>query len=161
MRLLPRLRRQGGTPIQSPDPGVVERALGEVDARVERGVPPEFAAAVHSVTGHIRELLTRVATQPAGSEDVYVLRRMATDYLPATIDTYLRLPADQAMRPQGPDGRSPYEVACAQVALLDRKLGDVDAAMVKGDTDELAVHGRFLEERFGGGALSLRSAPRR
>lgn len=158
MRLLPRFgRRRSTAATPAADPNAVERALTAVDARVTRGVPPEFAAAVRNITGRIRELLTRVEVQPAGSEDVYVLRRMATDYLPATLDAYLRLPADQQMRPQGPEGRSPYEVAASQVALLDRTLLDIESAMVKGDHDELSVHGRFLEERFGTGSLSLRS----
>jgi hypothetical protein len=150
-------RRDSAISTRTLDPASIQRVLNQVDARVKRGVPPEFAAAVHRITGGIRDLLTRVAEQPAASEDVFVLSQMASDYLPATVDGYLKLPQSYAMQHKGPDGRTPYEMACAQLALLDRKLGDVSDAMLKGDSDELAAHGRFLEESFGESSLSLKS----
>lgn len=137
------------------DPDGVRRALEVVEAKVRRSVPPEFAASVRSISARIRDLLGRVDDQPVASEEVYVLGRIATEYLPATIDGLLRLPADYRMTHRGADGRTPYEMACTQVALLDRKLTDVSDAMLKGDSDELAAHGRFLEERFGGSSLGL------
>jgi hypothetical protein len=154
-------RLSGGGSAQTLDPAGVRRALNQIDQRVGRGVPPEFRAAVHRITQGIRDLLTRVAEQPAASEDVFVLSRMATDYLPATVDGYLRLPSSYGMTHKLADGRTPYEEACAQLALLDGKLQDVSEAMLKGDSDELAAHGRFLEDSFGRSSLSLKAPQRR
>jgi hypothetical protein len=139
----------------------VRGALAQLDRRAGRGVPPEFTAAVHRITQSIRELLSSVAAQPAASEEVFVLSRMATDYLPATVDGYLRLPGSYGMTHKLADGRTPYELACSQLALLEGKLQDVRGAMLKGDSDELAVHGRFLEDRFGSSSLSLKAPQRK
>jgi len=145
---------------QTLDPAGVRRALSQVDRRVQTGVPPEFATSVRRITDGVRDLLTRVADQPAASEDVFVLARIATDYLPATVDGYMRLPTSYAASHKGADGRTPYQMACGQLSLLEAKLSEVSDAMLKGDSDELAAHGRFLEDSFSASSLSLKAQQR-
>lgn len=140
------------------DPDEVRRALSQCERKVSRGVPPDIAQSVLHITSGIRDLLGRVADQPAASEDVFILSRMATDYLPTTVDGFLRLPNAYAMQHKLADGRTPYEMVQGQLKLLDSKLQDVSDAMLKGDSDQLAAHGRFLEESFARSSLSLKTS---
>jgi hypothetical protein len=43
----------------------------------------------------------------------------------------------------------------AQLDLLAQKVTEVTSAILKGDSDALAAHGRFLAERFAPSALQL------
>jgi hypothetical protein len=137
------------------DPGEVRRRLAMIDRSVTIHVPPDIAQSVRRITGGIGDLLGRIADQPAASENVFILSRMATDYLPATVDGFLRLPNDYAMHHRLDDGRTPYQMVQNQLSLLESRLEEISEAMLKGDSDQLAAHGRFLEESFAQSSLSL------
>jgi hypothetical protein len=152
----PDRRRLGSAPgASSVDAAEVRRALGGLQRRLTGRVPADVAASVGRISTVIRELLDRVNAQPAASEDVFVLSRMACDYLPATIDGYLRLPPTYATQHRLADGRTPLAMVQDQLGLLEGKLKEVSDAMLAGDSDRLAAHGRFLQESFAESSLSL------
>jgi hypothetical protein len=141
------------------DPAEVRRALTRLERRLPGRVPGDVAASVARISTGIRELLDRAADQPTASEDVFVLSRMACDYLPATIDGYLRLPPSYATQHRLGDGRTPLRMVQDQLGLLEGKLKEVSEAMLAGDSDKLAAHGRFLQESFAESSLSLTPPP--
>jgi hypothetical protein len=137
------------------DPAGVRDALRRLRSRVKGRLPRDLFAKVDELTRTIEQVLPRSSSLGAGSEDLFVLARTATDYLPTAIDTYLKLPGEYATEHPISGGKTAHEVLSAQLDLLQGQMDEIAIAVNKNDTDKLLAHGRFLEERFGHGDLSL------
>ena len=86
---------------------------------------------------------------PAGSEDLYVLQRTTSEYLPTTLQAYLDLPPGYANAVVTADGKTALQTLHDQLDLLDRKLDEIAFDVHRQNLDRLVANGRFLEERFG------------
>jgi hypothetical protein len=122
-------------------------------------LPSDVQVKVVEIRREILELLPRTTTFPLGSEDLYVIERTATDYLPATLQAYLTLPEPYATTRVLQGGKTPLELLREQLQLLDDRLDEIAEAVRQQDSDRLVANGRFLEERFGRGPGSLALPP--
>jgi hypothetical protein len=82
------------------------------------------------------------------SQDLYLVRQIAADYLPRTIAAYLAVPGvnDPLV---GATGRTALEELREQLRILDARLDDITLNLQRQDIDGLLANRRFLEERFG------------
>lgn len=141
------------------DAELVKSALDRLIRRVDSRASPDIAAKVREIQQEILGVLPLVAQFPPGSEDLFVIQRTATDYLPVALDAYLALPSEYAATRRLQDGKTPKQVLLEQLQLIDSKMDDVVDAVHQRDTDRLLASGRFLEERFGKGDLTLPGGP--
>ena len=131
------------------DPGRIQRALdGTLDMARGR-VPTDVFATLTSIRRRTLELLPKAGDLPGGSQDLYVLQRTATDYLPTSVRYYVSLPATYATTHVVQDGKTPLQVLQDQLELLDGQMSEIGDAFNQRDSDRLLAQGRFLEERFG------------
>ena len=137
------------------DPELVRSALDRLVRRVESRASPDVVAKLREIQQEILGVLPLADQFPPGSEDLFVIQRTATDYLPSALDPYLALPPEYAATRQLQDGKTPKQVLLEQLELIDSKMDEVVDAIHQRDTDRLLASGRFLEERFGKGDLSL------
>jgi hypothetical protein len=137
----------------------VRESLRRLGERLTGRVPAEVVARVDAIRRLVLGLLEREEGPAAGSRELFTLLRTATDYLPAALDAYLRLPAEYATTRRLADGRTPAEVLLSQLELLEREMVDVADAVSRNDVDRLLAHGRFLADRFGRSELTLESPP--
>jgi hypothetical protein len=84
---------------------------------------------------------------PPFSQDLHIVRQTAADYLPRTVEAYLRLPGDD-QPPIGPAGKTALDELRDQLRLLDSKLDDIAQDLQQQDLDRMLANRRFLEERF-------------
>jgi hypothetical protein len=139
------------------DPALVTTALDRLVRRVDGRAPPDVAAKVREIRQEIVGMLPFAAQFPPGSEDLFVIQRTATDYLPSALDAYLALPPEYALTREVQDGKTSKQVLLEQLQLIDSKMDEVVDAVHQQDTARLLASGRFLEERFGKGDLSVPS----
>jgi hypothetical protein len=146
-----RVGTSGGLPkaAGSLDADEIGRALDEAVRTTSARLPSDVRARVVEIRREIFALLPSTAAFPVGSEDLYVIQRTATDYLPATLEAYLALPDDYATTRQLGDGKTPLQLLREQLQLLDEKLDEITEAVHRQDSERLVANGRFLEERFG------------
>jgi hypothetical protein len=131
------------------DAGRIERALdGTLDMATGR-VPADVFAKVASIRRRTLELLPKAGDLPGGSQDLFVLQRTATDYLPASVRYYVSLPSHYATTHVVQDGKTPLQVLHDQLDLLDEEMAEIGDAINRRDSDRLLAQGRFLEQRFG------------
>ena len=105
---------------------------------------------VEQIRRKVDVLLSYADRFPPFSQDLYLVRQTASDYLPRTINAYLALPKQAAAdKPVIPGGKTAYQELKAQLDLLDSKLDDIAQDLQRQDTDRLLANRRFLEERFG------------
>jgi hypothetical protein len=147
------------------DPQQIRRSLDHAYQMTHGRLPADSQSRVAHIRAEVLELLPHAAEFPPGSQDLYVLRRMAVDFLPSTIEAYLALPATYATERVVRDGKTPLQVMNEQLELLDAQMVEIAEAVHRRDSDRLLANGIFLEERFGrpGGGLGLppdqKSAP--
>lgn len=137
------------------DPELVRSALDRLVRRVENRASPDVVAKLREIQQEILSVLPLADQFPLGSEDLFVIQRTATDYLPSALEPYLALPPEYAATRQVQGGKTPKQVLLEQLELIDSKMDEVVDAIHQRDTDRLLASGRFLEERFGKGDLSL------
>lgn len=84
------------------------------------------------------------ADAPAGEE----VRKLVAEQLPDFVRGYQRVPAPLRATPR--NGRTPDAQLTDGLALIDRQLGEMSAALAQGDLDALATRGRYLEIKYRG-----------
>ena len=141
------------------DPPEIRRAVDRAYQMTHGRLPADVQSRVAQIRQEIFELLPHTADFPVGSQDLYVLRRMAVDYLPTTLEAYLSLPASYATQRAIQGGKTSLDVLREQLVLLDEKMDEIAEAVHQRDSDRLLANGIFLEERFGKGAPEL-TAPK-
>lgn len=140
------------------DPNDVRKALEQEERLINGRVPADVLAKVQNIQQIIYGILPRTGSLPAGSPELFVVQRTASDYLPTALESYLNLPRAYATLQPVQDGKTPKQLLMDQLTLLESKMTEVADDVHQNDTDRLLANGRFLEERFGRSALSLPGA---
>jgi len=113
-------------------------------------LPIDVQVKVEQIRRKVDVLLGYADRFPPFSQDLYLVRQTATDYLPRTISTYLALPSDSVDMPlETAGGKTARQELKAQLDLLDTKLDDIAQDLQRQDADRLLANRRFLESRFG------------
>jgi hypothetical protein len=132
-------------PVPAPKPKPV---MPEMNRLGVNRLPPSVQMKIGQIRRKVDAILQFSAEFPVGSEDLYLVERTASDYLPQTLDAYLRLPPTSHNQPVEPGGRTAWEELWSQLNLMERKLDDVAAELKRKNADHLLANGKFLEERF-------------
>lgn len=131
------------------------RAIRNVRSSVRGKVHKSVLVRVNNICALIEQVLPRADQLGDGSEEMHLLSRMATDYLPGALNPYLALPRNYAERVPLSDGRSAIQSLCAQLDVMYAQLWQVVEAVLRSDGDKLLANGRFLQNKFGHNPLNL------
>jgi ABC-type nickel/cobalt efflux system permease component RcnA len=112
-------------------------------------LPIDVQVKVEQIRRKVDVLLGYADRFPPFSQDLYLVRETASDYLPRTINAFMALPKDTADKPLSADGKTAHQELKAQLDLLDSKLDDIAQDLQRQDADRLLANRRFLESRFG------------
>jgi hypothetical protein len=138
------VRHAGKQPKQQSSDAQTPRPLRQPE------LPIDVQVKVEQIRRKVDVLLSYADRFPPFSQDLYLVRQTATDYLPRTISAYLGLPKQAAAdKPLIAGGKTAYQELKAQLDLLDSKLDDIAQDLQRQDTDRLLANRRFLEDRFG------------
>ena len=123
-------------------------------------LPIDVQVKVEQIRRKVEVLLSYADRFPPFSQDLYLVRQTASEYLPRTINAYLAMPKETAEKPIVADGKTPHQELKSQLDLLDSKLDDIAQDLQRQDTDRLLANRRFLQERFNlRGGTNLVDAP--
>ena len=129
-------------PLQ-PQPSARPAAAPQSSLRPE--LPIEVQIKVEQIKRKAEMLLHYGSRFQPFSQDLYLVRETAGEYLPRTIGAFLALPEN---RRTGPESAALRELK-EQLDLLNSKLDEIGADLERRDLDRLLANRRFLEERFG------------
>jgi hypothetical protein len=140
----------GGSHSAPPSTGKAEKAEKQVQPKQLRQseLPIDVQVKVEQIRRKVDVLLSYADRFPPFSQDLYLVRQTAGEYLPRTINAYLAMPKETAEKPMSTDGKTPHQELKAQLDLLDSKLDDIAQDLQRQDTDRLLANRRFLQERF-------------
>src|SRR6266536_1057538 len=122
-------RRRPKVARSSFDAQEVRRAVDRAYQMTHGRLPVDVQAKVAEIRTEILELLPHASEFPLGSQDLYVLQRTATEYLPATLQAYLALPPRYATQQVISDDKTPLEVLREQLAMLDDEMDEIAEAV--------------------------------
>lgn len=112
-------------------------------------LPIEIEVKVEQIRRKIEVLLGYAERFPVFSQDLYLVRQTASDYLPRTLNAYKALAASGGAEVTTSSGKTAREELREQIGLLDSKLDEITLNLQRRDLDQLLANRRFLEERFG------------
>ncbi|MBV9121515.1 MAG: hypothetical protein JOZ39_12470, partial [Chloroflexi bacterium] len=108
---------------QAPPSQAASRQETEAD---NRRLPLDVELKAAQIRRKVEVLLQHAGEFPLGSEDLYIVRAIANDYLPRTLDAYLKLPARGRERVTvTPDGKTALQELRDQLTMLDGKLDEI------------------------------------
>jgi len=93
------------------------------------------------------------ARHPAAAET----RKLVGELLPETIDAYARIPAH--LRHEKRVGATPDEQVTESLTKISREIDHVTRQLAEGSLDDLAIRTRYLDYRYGEGAVPSLAAP--
>lgn len=132
-----------------PEPDDIRRELVNLLGSMVGKVSPDVLAKYESIHRRMLAMLPRMGQLEGTSQDLFILHRTASDYLPTAVQTYLSLVSAGTAEQPLPDGRTPHMALLEQLDMIETKLADIGDALDRNDLDRLLIHGRFLEARFG------------
>jgi hypothetical protein len=113
-------------------------------------LPIDMQVKVEQIRRKVDVLLGYADRFPPFSQDLYLVRQTATDYLPRTVNAFLSMPHDAVDTPIASNGgKTARQELTDQLGLLDTKLDDIAQDLQRQDADRLVANRRFLEQRFG------------
>ena len=129
-----------------------KRSLDQA-AEMVRFRGPEIVDRVNAIRAATVQLLDWTVARTA-SYEFEVAVRIATDYLPNTLQSYLDVPTDQVPIRTG-GGKSARDLALEQLDLISKALDGASNDHATNEASKLLANQRFLESRFGGSSLDL------
>jgi len=120
-------------------------AVARASTRTE--LPVDVQMKAEQIRRHVDLLLAHADRFPPFSQDLYIVRQTAAEYLPRTLDAYLAV-AGRGVTVLGPNGKTALDEVREQLRLLDSKLDDITLTLQQRGVDQLLANRRFLEERF-------------
>ncbi len=126
----------------------LHEALDELRRRAHNGLTAERLETFERLIASLRDTLPLLEQQSLGDRSAYTLRQTILDYLPATLDNYLRLPKAYRQMHKLADGRTPRQVFVTQLNTLNDEVQSSLAALAENDAQQLLANERFLADRF-------------
>jgi hypothetical protein len=125
--------------------------LNELDnliAKVQKHLSKEARKHLENLQRTLTELLPRLAEGTVFSSEGHSVEKTVRDYLPTTLENYLRLPPAFAHMHVLKDGKTAQALLIEQLALLDQQMQAILVDVLREDTGALAANGAFLEQKF-------------
>ena len=133
----------------------LDRSLDHLQRQIHGRVPADIERKVKGIATTIRSILPRTGQLAPGSQELFILQRTVTDYLPTSLESFMNLPRTYAALHPLKGTKTAEQVLAEQLDLLQQQMDQVADAAAKSDADRLLAQGRFLEERFGRSDLSI------
>jgi hypothetical protein len=122
---------------------VTENRDGMFDHALQRSIT--------ELCARIRSLIERMEASAGfiSVEDAYSAKRIALDYLPGLIASFVAIPRDFAARKVLADGKTARQLLNENLAVLQRKVAEMADDLAAQDARSFLNHAGFLKEKFG------------
>jgi hypothetical protein len=124
------------------------RELDRIISRVGKRLPEASQTRLLGLRETLAELLPRLADSSLFSQELHTVEKTVRDYLPATLENYLRLPPLFARLHRMNNGNTAQAMLLEQLVLLDERMQAMLANVLSEDARALTENGLFLEQKF-------------
>lgn len=147
---------EGGVqPMSSEEDDLVRagEALNRLRSTVRRNgelYPPVIYSQVRQILDVLHSLVKYIHQSKASTEQLVLLAAIVGDYLPGALQVYILLSESSRQ-----DTSAETTTLLSQLGTLHVTATNLDRQVRTGAVTELAVHGRFLQDKFELGSLHL------
>ena len=145
-------RRADLTPVKDPKALVARTELWLEHQRP--ALPPPAIRLVDDLGVQLDALGQQLAHVDPAHPAAMETRKLVGEYLPETIDTYRRIPAD--LRREARAGSTPDQQLVDSLSRISDEIGHVTRQLAEGSLDDLAIRSRFLDYKYGGNGPEAR-----
>lgn len=117
--------------------------------------PPACGPLLTEVVGYLDQVVSLVEQGGHADKELRFVHAMLTDYIPTSINTYVRLPRQYALTHRNPDGRTPADELELQLRLLRDSARAAVTSLYDDDSLRLQEQSAFLSAKFGTSELDL------
>jgi hypothetical protein len=138
--------------------GQSREAVSSLTSRVTAhaaALPPTAKQLFDDTISQAQQVISFVTSGGHADAQLRAVHAMLTDYLPTSIDGYLRLPHDFATTQRNPDGRTAAEELQVQLQLLRDSATETARSIYTGDALDMETQSAFLQSKFGKSELDL------
>lgn len=122
--------------------------LGRIARDAPKLLPAAVALDVASICEMLAQAIPAVAQLSNSAPLAFDVRTTATEYLPQTLERYLRMPPAFRASVRDRDGKTPASMLAEQIRLLKAALISMLNDLASADADRIAANGLFLKEKF-------------
>lgn len=136
----------------------IEEIRTELDKLIKntrKRLSPELFAKVQSIRASIEAVLPNLINTTSANHDLFTVKQTVFDYLPSTLENYLKLPTPYARMHKLRDGKTAQQLLDEQLTVIDDTMHKVVQNVFEQDVNELRINQRFLRDRLGGGNVEL------
>lgn len=116
--------------------------------RVKSRIAPDAYNHLENIQASMLSVLPQLVAGRFGNHDLFTLKQMVLQYLPTTLENYLKLPPAYASIHPIQDGKTAKVLLTEQLTLMDTALQRVVHNIVQDDAQALLVNQRFLQQKF-------------
>lgn len=127
----------------------VEDALEDLLAKIKPHVVTEIYTLVSGIRDSIVAVLPKMLEGDSfGDHNLFTIRQTAMQYLPETLENYLKLPPAYRQLHAIDGQKTAKALLVEQLTLLDGKMKEIVENVHLADSQALLANGRFLDEKF-------------
>ncbi len=127
----------------------LEDEMNGLVQQVQARLPGQAAAALQRIRDLVLDLMGRMrAGNPLFVEQAFQIEQTVRNYLPHTLESYLRLPRFYARMHVVKDGKTAELLLLEQMRTLEAGLQRLLENVVADDAQALLANGRFLDAKF-------------
>lgn len=127
----------------------IESEMMQLLRRVKGRIPEPAYALVTDIQTSVLGLLPHLVSGKVFNQDLHTVKQTVFDYLPSTLENYLKLPSAYANLHPVHDGKTAKVLLLEQLTLMDSGLKDITHSIYQQDSQALLVNQRFLEQKLG------------
>ncbi|WP_230658692.1 hypothetical protein [Psychrobacter sp. I-STPA10] len=129
----------------------IEHELQQLLAHIKPRIPPQAYEHVKNIQTSVLSVLPHLVAGQFADQNLYTVKQAVFDYLPTTLENYLRLPTVYANMHPVNQGKTAKTLLIEQLATLDDALLKVTHNIFAHDVQALLANQRFLQTRLNDG----------
>lgn len=122
--------------------------LNRLLKKVHNRISPEAYEHLQNIQSSILSVLPQLVAGRFGDQDLFTIKKTVFDYLPTTLENYLKLPSAYASMHVIQEGKTAKVLLTEQLTLIDTSMQQVVHNIYNNDAQDLLVNQRFLESRL-------------
>lgn len=130
-------------------------ALGSYIDSYQGRFTPVSVALLNDITRILREAVSFASSNERQDMQLASIRTILTDYLPSSVNAYVRLPPEFALTHKNAEGNTPCDEFNLQLQLLRDSAQESATSLYSGDADRLRAQTSFLRSKFAKSELDL------
>lgn len=127
----------------------IRDALHNLVKKTHKRLPTPLFNKVQNICNSIESVLPSLVNATATNEDLFTVKQTVFDYLPSTIESYLKLPTPYATLHKLQDGKTAQQLLTEQITVIDDSVNEIVANVYANDVEALRTNARFLRDRLG------------